>query len=153
MGSSAFLAHRALARGRRRHPRWLALAHDTGPFAIRRDLHMQRTVNVKVNLAAFVPEVAGSAVLALMQVRQGRQSWVLGMGPACCGIRVHGRPSIEMGWWFHPGETKVSRLLGAAPYVQRIFEICRVHLLAQRRLLARRGKAFELPGLVGTVLD
>src|SRR4029434_8845630 len=113
---------------------------------------MQRPVNVKVNLAAFVPEVAGGAVLALMQVRQRRKLWVLGMGPACCRLRVHGGLSIEMGRWVHPGETKVSRLLGASPYVQRIFEICRVHLLSQRRLLARSGKAFELPCLVGAAL-
>src|SRR5215471_17326819 len=114
---------------------------------------MQRPVNVKVNLAAFVPEVAGGAVLALMQVRQSRKLWILCLGHACCRPRVHGGLSIEMRWWVHPGETKVSRLLGAAPYVKRIFEICRVHLLAQRRLLARSGKALELPGLVGAVLD
>jgi hypothetical protein len=38
---------------------------------------MQRSVDVEVNLAAFVPKVAGGAVLARMQVRQSRQSWVL----------------------------------------------------------------------------
>src|SRR5262249_21994486 len=108
---------------------------------------------VEVNLAAFVPEVASGAVLALMQVRQGRQLWVLRLGPACCRPRVHGRRFIETGWWFHPGETKVARLLGAAPYVQRFLEVGRVHLISQRRLLTRGGKAFELPGLVGAVLD
>src|SRR5262245_8563971 len=114
---------------------------------------MQRPVDVKVNLAAFVPEVAGSAVLALMQVCQSRQLWVLWLGPAGCGPRVHSELPIEMGWWLHPGEIKVSRLLGAAPYVQRLFEVCRVHLITQCRLLARGGKALELPGLVGAVLD
>src|SRR5438094_6895032 len=98
---------------------------------------MQRPVDVEVNIAAFVPEVAGGTVLALMQVRQSRQIWVLCLGHACRRPRVHGRLPIEVGWWVHPGETKVSRLLGAAPYVQRLFEICRVHLLSQRRLLAR----------------
>src|SRR5207244_1607663 len=47
----------------------------------------------------------------------------------------------------------VSLHLRAATYVQGLLEVCRVHLLAQRRLLARRGKALELPGLVGAVLD
>ena len=68
---------------------------------------MQRPVDVEVNLAAFVPEVAGGAVLALMQVRQSRKFWVLGLCSACCRPRVHGGRFIEMGWRFHPGETKV----------------------------------------------
>src|SRR5215510_1860278 len=114
---------------------------------------MQRPVDVEVNVAAFVPEVAGGAVLARMQVRQSRKIRVLRMSPACCRPRVHGSPSIEMGRWFHPGEIKVSLLLGACPNVQRLLEVCRVHLLSQRRLLARSGKALELPGLVGAVLD
>src|SRR5262245_41119458 len=114
---------------------------------------MQRSIDVEVNLAAFVPEVAGGAVLALMQVGQRRQLRVLRLGPACCRPRVHGGRFIETGWWLYPGETKVSCLLGAPPYIQSLLEVGRVHLLAQRRLLARRGKAFELPGLVGAVLD
>src|SRR5262249_38599699 len=100
-----------------------------------------------------VPEVAGGAVLALMQVRQSRQIGVLCLGPACCRSRVHGGLSIEMGWWFHPGETKVSLHLRASPDVQRLLEVCRIHLVSQRRLLVRSGKALELPGLVGAVLD
>src|SRR5262249_37554958 len=114
---------------------------------------MQRPVNVKVNLAAFVPEVAGGAVLALMQVRQSRKLWILCLGHACCRPRVHGGLSIEMRWWVYPGDTKRPPLRGAALYAPRPFEICRVHRLAQHRLLARSGKAFELPGLVGAVLD
>src|SRR5439155_8200164 len=114
---------------------------------------MQRPVDVEVNVTAFVPKVAGGAVLARMQVRQGRKIWVLCMDPACCRSRVHGGLSIEMGWWFHPGETKVSLLLGACPDVQLLLEVCRVHPLSQRRLLSRSGKALELPGLVGAVLD
>lgn len=114
---------------------------------------MQSPIDVEVNLAAFVPEVASGAVLALMQVRQRRQFRVLRLGPACCRPRVHGGRFIEMGWWLHPGETKVSRLLGAAPYVQGLLEVGRVYLIAQRRLLTRSGKARELPGLVGAVLD
>src|SRR5262245_14282541 len=114
---------------------------------------MQRPIDIEVNLAAFVPEVASGAVLALMQVRQSWKFWVLRLGPACRRPRIHGGRFIETGWWLYPGEAKVSRLLGAAPDVQGLLEVGRVHLLAQRRLLARRGKAFELPGLVGAVLD
>src|SRR5437879_4429803 len=108
---------------------------------------MQRPVDVEVNFAAFVPEVAGGAVLALMQVRQSRKLGVRCLGPAGCRPRVHSDSPIEMGWWVHLGETKVSLHLRAATYVQGLLEVCRVHLLAQRRLLARRGKALELPGL------
>src|SRR5262245_10635715 len=58
-----------------------------------------------------------------------------------------------MRWWFHPGETKIALLLRAAPHVQRLLDVGRVHPSSQRLLLARRGKALELPGLVGAVLE
>src|SRR5713226_2086288 len=112
---------------------------------------MQRPVDVEVNVAAFVPEVAGGTVLAPVQVRQSRKLRVLCLGPAGCRSRVHGGPSIEMGWWFHPGKIKVARLLGAGLNVQCLLEGGRVHPSAQRLLLARRRKARELPGLVGAV--
>src|SRR6266851_7805749 len=114
---------------------------------------MQRPVDVEINVAAFVSEVAGGAVFAPMQVRQSRHLRVLGLSPAGCCPRVHGGLPIEMGRWFHPGEPKVSILLGAGLDVQRLLKGCRVHPPSQRPLLAWGGKACELPGLVSAVLD
>jgi hypothetical protein len=97
---------------------------------------MQRSIDIEINVATFVSEVACGTVFARMQVRKSRQLRVLWRGATGCHVRVHSGLSIEMRGWIHPDETKVTFNLRASSDVQGLFEVCRVHLLFQCLLLS-----------------
>lgn len=114
---------------------------------------MQRTVDVEVGVAAFVSKIARRAVLTRVKAHEGGQIRIDRMSPAFGYLAVHGGLSIKTRRRVHPNKIEISGTFRACPDGQRIFEVCRVHLVTQRGLLARGWETIELPSLVGAGFD
>src|SRR6266576_1927036 len=93
------------------HSRRLSSGHSTSAFAIRRDRYVQRAVDVEVDIAAFVSKIARSAVLTRVEVHEGGQIRIHGVGPAVRYLGVHGGLCIEMRRRIHPNDIEVSGVL------------------------------------------
>src|SRR6266576_1907677 len=96
-----------------------------------RDRYVQRAVDVEVDIAAFVSKIARSAVLTRVEVHEGGQIRIHGVGPAVRYLGVHGGLCIEMRRRIHPNDIEVSGVLRARSDSQRIFQVRRVHLATQ----------------------
>ena len=94
---------------------------------------MQRAVNVKVDVTAFVSKIARSAVLTRVEMREGGQIRIRCAGPAFGYFRVHRGLCIKMRWRIYPNDIEVSDILRTCPDGQRVFEVHRVHLVPDTR--------------------
>ena len=78
---------------------------------MRRDRDMQRAVDVEVDVTAFVPKIARSAVLTRVEVREGGLIRICYVGPAFGYLGVHGGLCMKMRRRIHPNDIEVSGIL------------------------------------------